>query len=210
MKPYFVKTPKIIDWVYPNFLWRIKTTDKKIFLTFDDGPTPKITPWALEQLQKYNAKATFFCVGNRLQKHPEIAAQLLTNGHKIGNHTFNHEHGRLTDADVYIQSVIETQKVLVQYGVEEKIFRPPYGRITAQKAKMLRQLGYKFVMWTVLSADFDRKISAEMCYKNVTDNTSYGSIIVFHDSEKAFPLLKATLPKILEYYHNKGYEFCRL
>lgn len=210
MKPYFIKTPKVIDWVYPNFIWRINTTEKKIFLTFDDGPTPEITPWVMGQLKKYDAKATFFCVGDRLRKYPEIAGQLLAEGHQLANHTYAHEHGRRTGTGVYIRSVEDTQKILGQYGTEKKLFRPPYGRITAQKAKALRKLGYTIVMWTVLSADFDQKISKAECYKNVVNNTSPGSILVFHDSVKAFGLLKDTLPKVLAHFHKAGYSFCGL
>lgn len=207
MKPYFVKTPKVIDRVYPHFLWRINSKEKQLFLTFDDGPTPEITPWVIAQLEKYGAKATFFCVGSRLEQHPDIVEQLLAEGHQLANHTYAHEHGRRTDTESYLRSVRETQKILVGYGVKKKLFRPPYGRITAKQAKTLRKLGYTVVMWTVLSADFDQKISKDKCYKNVVNNTVSGSIIVFHDSKKAFGLLKYTLPKVLAHYQKAGYSF---
>ena len=201
---YLVKTPHFIQNLFPNFTWRIPTQEKKIFLTFDDGPIPEVTPWVLEQLQKYNAKATFFCVGENIRKYQEVYSMLSEQGHSIGNHTFNHLDGWATDNMTYFHNVRRSAKV-----TQTVLFRPPYGKLRPKQAQFL-QRHYRVVMWDVLSGDFDKDIDEETCYRNVINNTSPGSIIVFHDSLKAEKKLKYTLPRVLEYYSNLGYVFDKL
>lgn len=212
---YWIKTNRFIKKIFSNYTWDIPNTENKIYLTFDDGPTPEITEWVLQELEKHNAKATFFCIGNNIQKHPEIVEKLLEKGHSVGNHTFNHLNGWKTSTDAYVEnakwfeSLISNPKSKI-YTLKSKIFRPPYGKIKASQAEQLRNLGYKIIMWDVLSADFDAKISAEKCLENATKNVTSGSIIVFHDSLKAFQHLQYTLPKALNYYKEKSFVFEKL
>jgi peptidoglycan/xylan/chitin deacetylase (PgdA/CDA1 family) len=179
-------------------------------LTFDDGPTPEITEWVLEQLKQYNAKATFFCIGNNIEKHPEIFKKIIADGHSIGNHTFNHVKGWKTSNQTYFEEVDNCEKTIQNFSInstQTKLFRPPYGKIKLYQSKVLRKKGYKIIMWDVLSVDFDRNISPEKCLSNVTENIANGSILVFHDSTKAFPNLEYALPKTLDFLKNKGF-FC--
>lgn len=225
MNPFFIKYPSILRKLYPNRITQIQ--DKKsIYLTFDDGPIPEITPWVLEQLKQYNAKASFFCIGDNIRKNPKIFQQLLKEEHSLGNHTFNHLNGWKTKTEVYVENVLKAQEILLEnrkqkreYREEkkdnnpkpatsaQKLFRPPYGKIKNSQAKELVKLNYKIVMWDVLSGDFENRISKEKCFKNVINNASGGSTIVFHDSQKAFKNLEYTLPKVLEYYAEKGFNF---
>ena len=206
MSFYWIKTNRFIKKIFSNYIWDIPNTENKIYLTFDDGPTPEITEWVLQELEKYNAKATFFCIGNNIEKHPDIFEKLIIKGHSIGNHTFNHLNGWKTPTEVYLKNTFLCDEQIL----ESKIFRPPYGKIKASQAKKLRQLGYKIIMWDVLSADYDATISAEKCLENTTKNVTSGSIIVFHDSVKAFPHLEYTLPKALKCFKEKGFVFEKL
>jgi len=202
---YFVKTPWFLKKMYPNMLWDIPTREEKImYLTFDDGPNETATPFVLEQLRKYNAKATFFCVGNNVMQHPTLYKQLLNEGHTTGNHTFNHVNGWKVADDVYFKDIIEAKKY-----IDSALFRPPYGRITRFQAKHLQEtaLKMKVVMWDVVSGDFDTTIAPARCTGNVLKNARAGSIVVFHDSVKAFPNLKEALPATLEHFSVKGYRF---
>ena len=198
---YLVKTPNFIQNLFPNFYWKIDTKDPVIYLTFDDGPIPQITPWVLKQLNEYNALATFFCVGDNVTKYPKVFNQVLENGHAVGNHTYNHKSGWLTDNIPYYHNV---RKCAQQ--VKSDLFRPPYGRLKPNQVQFL-QRHYKIIMWDVLSADFDSSISPEKCYFNVIRNTMPGSIIVFHDSIKAKNNLEYALPKVLEYFSKRGFRF---
>jgi peptidoglycan/xylan/chitin deacetylase (PgdA/CDA1 family) len=201
---FWVKTNRIIKWIFPNYVWNIPNDEQKVFLTFDDGPTPEITEWVLEQLKKYNAKATFFCIGNNIEKYPEIFQKTIAEGHAIGNHTFDHLNGWKTSTEEYIENVklYETQNPKL---VTRNLFRPPYGKIKHSQSKILRKLGYKIIMWDVLSRDYDQSISATQCLENVLSNIETGSIIVFHDSVKAEHNLKYVLPKTLEFLKEKGF-----
>ncbi len=198
---YFVKTPKVIQSLFPNFTWKIPSSKKVVYLTFDDGPIPQVTPWVLEQLAMFNAKATFFCVGGNVQKHPEIFKQVLDAGHTVGNHTHNHANGWVTDNIEYFHNVRHCARV-----VDSVLFRPPYGRLKTKQAQFL-QRHYRIVMWDVLSGDFDPTISKEKCLDNVLNNVENGSIVVFHDSLKAQENLEYVLPKVLEELASKGYRF---
>lgn len=212
------KIPKFISRLFPNFIWEIPNDKNKIYLTFDDGPIPEVTEFVLEELNKYNAKATFFCIGDNIQKHPKIFAKIIENGHSIGNHTFNHLKGWNTSLEEYIENTnlcenqfAKTSNLEPQtLNLKPKLFRPPYGRIKPSQAKALRKLGYKIIMWNVLSVDYNSKISPEKCIGNVLKNAKTGSIIVFHDSIKAFPNLKIALPIILKELNKKGFVFQRI
>ncbi|MGB1231366.1 MAG: polysaccharide deacetylase family protein [Winogradskyella sp.] len=220
------KTPGFVKTLFPNLVWTIATRKKEIYLTFDDGPTPKITEWVLEELKKHNAKATFFCIGNNIEKYPEIFKQIIDGKHSIGNHTHNHLKGWKHKTKTYINDVLKTEILIdskykqlnskttdltiEQLKIENwnlKLFRPPYGKFKAKQSKQLQKLGYKIIMWDVLSYDWDANVSKENCFKNSTSKTKEGSIIVFHDSVKASKNLKYTLPKVLEYYSKKGFAF---
>ena len=207
MKPYLTKTPRIIQKIFKNYTWRFSSEKKVIHLTFDDGPTPVITKWTLDVLKKYNAKATFFCIGKNVVKEPHIYQRILKENHQIGNHTNNHKNSYKTPLEAYIKNVIEAERHLTNPA---KLFRPPYGRIRKKQANKLISLGYKIIMWDVLSADFDSSISKEKCLQNVLRNAKNGSIIVFHDSIKASQHLQYVLPKALEYFTKKGYLFQRI
>lgn len=206
MRFYPVKTLQITKSIFNKWIWSFKTKSKEVYLTFDDGPIPEITPWVLNQLDLYNAKATFFCIGDNIRKHPDVFHQLIEKGHRVGNHTFNHLKGWKTKKEVYLQNTSKAEAYLKNQN-QPKLFRPPYGSITHQQSKHLRMLGYKIIMWDVLSADFDQSLTAKQCTNNVLKNVKKGSIIVFHDSKKAFPRLKETLPKVLEELHKKGFQF---
>ena len=206
MKRYLAQTPRLVQWLFPRRIWAFSRTTNAVYLTFDDGPIPKVTPWVLQQLKQYNAKATFFCIGSNIQKHPEIFTQLLAEGHTIGNHTFHHVKGTTMHLNKYIADIKAAEDEIlkqVQYDYPNKLFRPPYGKMTPLQAKKIEQQGYKIVMWDVLSADFDPEISTEKCLQNVIRNIRPGSIVVFHDSLKAEKNLRYVVPKVLAYCSDK-------
>ena len=199
-----MKTPHFIQDLFPNYTWRIPTREKVLYLTFDDGPIPAVTPWVLEQLEAFQAKATFFCVGDNIRKHPEVFNQVVEKGHAVGNHTFNHLNGWQTENISYFHNVRHCANM-----VHSVLFRPPYGRLKPKQAQFL-QRHYRIVMWDVLSGDFDPKLSEEQCLANVVNNAEEGSIVVFHDSLKAEDKLRNVLPKVLEYFTERGYVFGKL
>jgi peptidoglycan/xylan/chitin deacetylase (PgdA/CDA1 family) len=209
MNSIFVKIPKWAQRIFYRKTWSIKTTKKEIYLTFDDGPTPEITEWVLNQLEEYNAKATFFCLGKNIENHPTIFKKIIAKEHRIGNHTHNHLEGWKTPLATYLENITETEIILKDYPVPNarKLFRPPYGKITNKQSKKVIDKGYVIVMWEVLSADFDKNITKEKCLENVLKNSKIGSIVVFHDSLKAAGHMQYALPKVLEYYTEKGFEF---
>lgn len=210
MKTYLVKTPDLITRFSSNRIWNISTDKKEIYLTFDDGPIPEVTPWVLKTLKEFSAKATFFCVGENINKHPEIFQKVLANNHKIGNHTFNHLNGWKTNTKTYLENIEKANNQLQKLKVEiqgSKLFRPPYGKIKPPQTKALIKKGYKIIMWDILSGDFDIDLSKEKCLQNVIKNTQKGSIIVFHDHEKAYKKLQYVLPRVLEFYSKKGFVF---
>lgn len=198
---YLVKTPKFIQNLFPNFVWKIPSREKVIYLTFDDGPIPEVTPWVLQTLDQFNAKATFFCVGENVFKHPEVFREVLDQGHSAGNHTYNHLNGWATDNIPYFHNVRHCANL-----VKSSLFRPPYGRLMPKQAQFL-QRHYRIIMWDVLSGDFDPKIDREQCLDNVKMKTRPGSIVVFHDSLKSFEKLQYVLPKVLKHFSEKGYRF---
>ncbi|MBR9757355.1 MAG: polysaccharide deacetylase family protein [Algicola sp.] len=196
------KLPNIVKHVFPNYTWSKQVTTKTIYLTFDDGPTPEVTPWVLDQLKQHHAKATFFCIGNNVAKHPETYQQLIDQGHAVGNHTFNHLKGWKTSPEAYIDNVLKAATV-----IQSKLFRPPYGQLTRKQGKMLMALGYHIIMWDVLSIDWDKHLPKEQCLKNILKHTKPGSIVVFHDSIKAQKNMQYALPRTLAYFSEKGYQF---
>ncbi|MAM18445.1 MAG: polysaccharide deacetylase family protein [Christiangramia sp.] len=212
MPLFLPKYPQLLKWLYPKRLSRLPGKNT-IYLSFDDGPIPEVTPWVLQELKKFDATATFFCIGDNVQKHPEIFQQVLDAGHAIGNHTFHHLNGWKTRTSEYLQNTEKAQQLMADYSqhqnqvISAKFFRPPYGKIRNSQASSLVRNGYKIVMWDVISGDYNSQFSAEKCYQNVVQNTVAGSCIVFHDSQKAFPNLQEILPKILQYYAEKGWEF---
>lgn len=197
-----------VRWLYKGLTWRIPTDENKIYLTFDDGPVPEITPWVLEQLDKYKAKATFFCVGENAEKNPEIFNTIKSSGHKIGNHTYHHLNGWKTENKVYFEDIKKADKI-----IQSNLFRPPYGKIKKSQINFLLsvtsplQATSSIIMWDVLSFDFDINTKGEKCFQNIIYHTRPGSIIVMHDSVKAGKNLMYALPKILEYYSERGFRF---
>jgi peptidoglycan-N-acetylglucosamine deacetylase len=205
-KYYLVKTPLLLKKIYPSYLWSIDTKEKALYLTFDDGPHPEITAFVLKQLKRYNALATFFCIGKNVVSFPAVYEQILDEGHSVGNHTYNHLNGWKTENEIYLKDIAEASKV-----IDSSLFRPCYGRITSFQAKNLKPVmkGKEptIVMWDVLSGDFDTDCTPQQCLANVVFASVPGSIIVFHDSEKAFTRLEYSLPKVLNYFSEKGYVF---
>lgn len=199
-----VHPPKLIRRIYPNGVWKIPEQEKKIYLTFDDGPIPEVTHWVLAKLKEYNAKATFFCVGENVKRNPYIFDEIVRNGHSVGNHTYNHLDGWKTNFFSYLKNA-----EVANTFIDTKLFRPPHGKLTMAQRNALSSR-YKIVLWDVLSKDYDRTLSPQMCYENVIRYTNPGSVIVFHDSIKASKNLFYALPKVLEYYTREGYTFERI
>lgn len=201
---YLVKTPRLLKLLYPSLLWNNRRDAPCIYVTFDDGPIPIVTPFVLKILQEHNAKATFFCIGDNINKHPDIFEEVKNAGHTIGNHTFNHLRGWATDDKTYLDNFQKCDGLL-----HSNLFRPPYGRIRRSQIGQLKKAkpDLKIVMWDVLSGDFDQKLKPKECLKNVLKHTEPGSIIVFHDSLKAFERLEYVLPRAMDEWERRGYEF---
>lgn len=201
---YLTNSPFWLQWFYPTLTWHKNRKEKAIYLTFDDGPIPVVTPYVLNTLKKFNAKATFFCIGENIDKYPEILANVISEGHKIGNHTYNHLKGWNTEDGDYLNNVKKCSEL-----TKSNLFRPPYGRIKKSQITAINDQipGTEIVMWDVLSGDFDQSINFKTCINNVLKNTRNGSIIVFHDSLKAYSRLEQSLPIILEKLSQKGFVF---
>lgn len=206
MNRFWIKPARLVRLLFRHFTWRINTNQKTVFLTFDDGPTPEITTWTLDRLREYGAKATFFCIGSNVRQFPQIVTQIVSEGHSIGNHTNEHVLGWQTDNQLYYRDCAQCDDALSNVGISTKLFRPPYGKIKKSQSKDLRKLGYKIIMWDVLSADYEVELSPQQCLGNVTKNVSPGSIIVFHDSVKAFKNMEFALPRTLEFLAANGYQ----
>ncbi|HEY4935516.1 MAG TPA: polysaccharide deacetylase family protein, partial [Puia sp.] len=173
------------------------------YLSFDDGPHAMATPFVLDQLKKYNAKASFFCIGKNVMEEPAIYKRILMEGHRVGNHTFNHLNGWKTDSKIYLENIEKARE-----QIDSDLFRPPYGRAKAFQIRNLKEkLNYKIVMWDVLSGDFDPSVSGKLAAERVIRKSRPGSIVVFHDSTKAFQVLQETLPIVLTYFSGEGYSF---
>lgn len=198
----FYRTPRFISLLYPELTWRIRSEDA-IYLTFDDGPDAEVTPWVLEILGQFDAKATFFCLGKNLEANPEMGKRIMDEGHQIGNHTYSHLEGWKTKDLQYLEDVKLGEEVMAELGMKSNLFRPPYGRIRKRQIKILDR---KIIMWSHLSWDFDQKLNVEKSIRQLKKAGS-GSILVFHDSSRAFKNLKKILPEILLHFRDKGFKF---
>jgi peptidoglycan/xylan/chitin deacetylase (PgdA/CDA1 family) len=201
---YLVRTPWWLKKIYSGLVWQMPVKEKVLYLSFDDGPHPGITPFVLDELKRYNARATFFCIGKNVKEYPQIYRRVLMEGHRVGNHTQNHLNGWKVDDKRYLEDIRDAARL-----IDSNLFRPPYGRIGAFQSMLLRgaPLNYTIVMWEVLSGDFDRELNAAACARNVIRHARPGSIVVFHDSEKAFDRMKEALPRVLEHFSGLGYRF---
>jgi peptidoglycan/xylan/chitin deacetylase (PgdA/CDA1 family) len=210
MKFYIPKTPSCMMRFFSKYTWCFSRDVKEIYLTFDDGPIPEVTQFVLDELKKYNAKATFFCIGKNILNHPDVFKKIKNSKHTIGNHTYNHLNGWATKNKDYFDNFLQCEPIIsktLDESTKPKLFRPPYGKIKKSQAKSILKKGYRIIMWDVLSADFDVATSKEECLRNVLNNTKNGSIIVFHDSVKASEKLKFVLPKVLKEFSEKGFVF---
>lgn len=198
---YLIKTPGFVQSLFPNFIWKGPSQHNNIYLTFDDGPVPEVTPWVLDLLAQFDAKATFFCVGENAQRYPELIERIRKEGHSLGNHTHNHLSGWNSENMDYFHNIRKCAQL-----VQSDLFRPPYGKMKPKQAQFL-QRHYRIVMWDVLSGDFDEDMSGTQVADNVIRNAKEGSIVVFHDSIKSMKTLKEALPMVLQHFHEAGYEF---
>ncbi len=204
----FLKSSALLRILFHNQLWKVKTMEKKVYLTFDDGPVPEITEWVLDVLRAENIKATFFCIGDNIRKHPLIFEKIIVDGHTIGNHTFHHIKGWGCTASAYFQEVEDCRREIEKHHkIKSRLFRPPYGKITPLQTAGLLKRGYRIVMWDIVSKDYDQQFGVAKSLQMVTENVSKGSIIVFHDSIKAYDTLQQLLPKCIEVLKTRGYTF---
>jgi len=191
----------ILKTLFPGLIWNIPNEKNKVFLTFDDGPDPEVTPWVLDVLNRYKAKATFFCLGKNVEKYPELFQRIKEEGHAIGNHSYSHLDGWRTKNKGYFEDIERADKL-----IQSNLFRPPYGRIKPSQIRVLKEK-YKIIMWDVLSGDYSEKINGEKSAGNVLKWSRSGSIIVFHDIKQAFKNLKVALPRILDGFRKRGLNF---
>ncbi len=208
------RTPFFLPWFYPQLVWKTDTPEKKIFLTFDDGPVPGPTEFVLDTLKNFHAKATFFCIGDNVRKHPDVFTKIVDDGHTIGNHTFNHLKGWSYSTSDYIDNVALCATQFKAAGLPrapshvQQLFRPPYGRIKISQIKAL--CNYRVIMWDVLTHDYAKSYSPVHCLAGSLKATRPGSIVVFHDSVKAERNMKYALPRYLEHFSEKGFSFVSL
>ena len=200
---FIEQPPKIYRMLFPKSIWRIINEEEKmVYLTFDDGPIPQITSWVLDLLDQYNIKATFFCVGDNVRKNPDTYKEILKRGHKVGNHTYNHLQGWKTFGRKFVDNVKHGSNY-----IESKLFRPPHGHMFIYQLTHLYFLGYKTIMWDVVTRDYSKRMTPQQVYNNVIKYTRNGSIIVFHDSFKAERNLRYALPRSIEWLLKQGYSF---
>ena len=209
MRAYLHRTPSLLKRLYPHRLWHKSRSEMNLYLSFDDGPIPELTPWVLDKLKEFDAQATFFMVGQNVERYPQIARRVQDEGHAIGNHTHRHLNASRSRIGEYLRDVEEAhqtfQKVL---GNPVNLFRPPYGRLSSEFARHLTH--YKIVMWDVLSGDFDPSLKPESCLQATIKASAPGSIVVLHDNVKSEQTLKAVLPALLTHFRNEGYTFSAL
>lgn len=207
---YYNQYVPFLKLAYPSYLsWEIKNSENKIYLTFDDGPVPDVTEYVLEVLRKFNIKATFFCVGDNVVKHPAILLQILQDRHSVGNHTHHHIKGWDVSEQTYMQNIKLCDEALLSYDVLPRLFRPPYGKATKAQLKQAHKT-HQIVMWNVLTGDFDQQQSEEACLQEAIIRTKSGSIILFHDSYKAERNMRYALPRFIESCLSKGFQFEKL
>lgn len=208
MIKFWRKTPYFIKYFFNKYIWSITTEKMELYLTFDDGPIPKVTEWVLDILLKENIKATFFCIGDNIRKHPEIFQRIINEGHTIGNHSFHHLNGWKNPTIKYIDDIEKTnEEIALRLKKNNLLFRPPYGKIKKKQAQRLFEKGYKIIMWDLLSYDFEPNLNLKKCLKILDKKVKPGSIIVFHDSIKAEKNLKKILPIAIKNWKKKGYNF---
>ncbi|MGB5982641.1 MAG: polysaccharide deacetylase family protein [Nonlabens sp.] len=205
MRLYPDRIPELIPRLFDGLLWHKDRLQNKVYLTFDDGPTPEVTKFVLDLLRKYDFKATFFCIGDCVQKHPDLFTRILNENHALGNHTYNHLNAWKNSNEEYLDNIDQAAQL-----IDSRLFRPPYGRITPSLSKSIMEEGYQIIMWDVLSGDFDLNRTSESCLENIVDNTQNGSIIVFHDSLKAQKHLRQILPEYLQFLKDEGFECCKI
>lgn len=198
------KTPSLVRKTWPKRIWKIPDAGKTIYLTFDDGPIPGLTEWVLDRLKEFNAKATFFCVGENVRKYPDVFKRIVAEGHTVGNHTQRHLNGAKTDTAIYIDDVNQCDESLAVHEITTPFFRPPYGRLKPGQQKYLE--GKKVIMWDVLSQDYDQSLSSELILQKTISATESGSIVVFHDNVKAEANLRFVLPLYLKHVSEAGYK----
>ena len=198
---FLASMPSVITKDFHTLIQNINSQEKVIYLTFDDGPIPETTKWILKTLDNFKAKATFFCVGDNVNKYPHLYNQILAKNHVVGNHTFNHLNGWKTETSKYISNASKADKL-----IDTDLFRPPHGMLKNSQIQALKNK-FKIIMWDVLSMDYDKNVSRKQCLKNVVNNAKSGSIVVFHDSIKAWKNLQYALPRTLEFYSKLGYSF---
>lgn len=198
---YLASSPLLLRKLYSSLIWKLPGSEKRIYLTFDDGPIPQITPWVLDLLSEYNAKATFFCIGKNVERNTDIFKSILSQGHSIGNHTYTHLNGWRSSVTDYLNDINKCGEL-----IDSNLFRPPYGKI---KRSQIRHIlpSHKIIMWDILSRDFDENLNLEKGFEYIKKHVKPGSIIVFHDSIKAWPRLQILLPRTLEYFRMLGYTF---
>jgi peptidoglycan/xylan/chitin deacetylase (PgdA/CDA1 family) len=199
------KVPGLLKYLYPSLEWEVKTNEATIYITFDDGPDAAETPFVLNELQKFNAKATFFCVGQNAERYPQLMQDIINKGHRIGNHTHNHLKGWKNNHQDYIQNIYKAAQ-----HTSSDLFRPPYGRIKRNQARMLLSKNYRIVMWSLLSCDYLPNLNAEKSLNALLKHSKAGSIVVFHDSKKSSKNLRAILPAYLREMHDRGFTFAAL
>lgn len=202
---YFFRNPFFLPWLYPGLTWRMPSEEKALYLTFDDGPVHGPTEFVLDQLARVSAKATFFCIGDNVRKHPDVFDRILSEGHAVGNHTFHHLSGWKTPVEEYVANVRQCDEVLGTGGMNPPLFRPPYGRITRRQVSRLRD--HRIIMWDVLTNDYAKALSPEACLRGSLAATRNGSIVVFHDSLKAEKNMTFVLPRYLDHFRSQGYSF---
>ena len=203
MNLYLHRIPQFFHWIYPNIIWRIPSSSKTIYLTFDDGPSPYITHFVLKELSKHQAKATFFCLGKNIEQHPETFKNIVEQNHTIGNHSYSHLNGWTSDKQTYSEDINKCEKLI---SPSKKLFRPPYGRIKKNQINLLKS-DYKIILWNYMVGDFDKRLSKEKCWERAKSNIKNGDIVVFHDNEKSFETLQYVLPRVLNHFTDKGYIF---
>ena len=203
------RTPFFLPYIYPSLTWRLTPSEKKLYLTFDDGPVPGPTDYVLNELSRRNAKATFFCIGDNVRKHPSLLRSIITAGHAIGNHTFNHLNGWRTADDLYLDNIRKCDEEIAQHtGNTSALFRPPYGKIRFSQIRKLRS--HKIIMWDVLTKDYDRTFNPSVILQRSINASRYGSVVVLHDSMKADGNVRKVLSPFMDHFASLGYTFCAI
>ena len=199
-EPAFIQPAPYLRWLFPGSFWRMNKKEKLVYLTFDDGPHPEITPWVINMLNEYNQNATFFCIGKNLNRFPNVVYDIEKSGNTIGNHSYSHDKSILKDNEQYLLDIENSNRIY-----PTNLFRPPYGKINFHQFFALKKK-YRIIFWDVLTYDYDERFTGEQCALFVKKYCRNGSIITFHDSEKAFSRLKIALPIVLDYLKNMGYK----